>query len=119
MMMPCSVGAVAVVLEIDAALAQFRRVVAAPTSSGPARGHGCAVDHEGSVDDVGQEASEGAQCLGLGVAGGDAGFEVSLRLGVNAHMGFCNAVDGAVELPVAGLNRAGVSNSPRRFSMVY
>ena len=66
------------------------------------RGGSLGVDEQGSIDDVGQAALEGAQCFGLRVPGGDPALDVGLGVIVAAHLRDGDAVDGGVELAVAG-----------------
>ena len=66
------------------------------------QGHGHRVGAQGAVDGVGESAFELAEGFGLGVAGGAAAAEVGGSVGVPAELGDGDAVDGGVELPVAG-----------------
>ena len=63
---------------------------------------GCGVGEEGAVDDVGESAFESAEGFGSGVAVVLSSFEVGDRVGVYSSLGDGDAVQGRVELPVAG-----------------
>ena len=54
-----------------------------------------------AVDEVGEASFEGSSCFAGCVAAGDPSFEVDVRVGVAGALGDGDAVDGAVQLPVA------------------
>ena len=55
-----------------------------------------------AVDDVGEVAFEGAACFAVGLAFGAFAGEVGAGAGVEPGLGERDAVDGGVELAVAG-----------------
>ena len=67
------------------------------------RGRGRRVVLQCLEDDAGESSFEGAQGLGLGVAGVEAFAVVAAAEAVAADLGDRDPVEGGVELPVAGL----------------